>query len=124
MHEQIANVMATQWERGSEWATFHARAFSDEIRSRVHEEIAACQDEKIRLLWVGAGKRFVELALEQAGIPVLPVHADMVDSRLWDGVAKRESVRNFLRQRVIPGPGRSGRLKRIATVKSSGNGAF
>jgi benzoyl-CoA reductase subunit B len=55
IHEQIANLMATQWERGSEWAISHSRAFRDEIRPRVHEEIAACQDEKICLLWVGAG---------------------------------------------------------------------
>ena len=31
------------------------------------------------------GTRFVEIALEDAGIPVFSVHADMVDARLWDG---------------------------------------
>jgi benzoyl-CoA reductase/2-hydroxyglutaryl-CoA dehydratase subunit BcrC/BadD/HgdB len=30
MTEQISNVMATQWVRGSEWALAHARAFHDE----------------------------------------------------------------------------------------------
>jgi benzoyl-CoA reductase subunit B len=55
MHEQIANVMATQWERGSGWAVDHARAFRDEVRSRVELGIAACKNERVRLMWVGAG---------------------------------------------------------------------
>ena len=37
MHEQVANVMAAQWERGSEWAVEHARTFRDEIRNRLHQ---------------------------------------------------------------------------------------
>jgi benzoyl-CoA reductase/2-hydroxyglutaryl-CoA dehydratase subunit BcrC/BadD/HgdB len=55
MTEQISNVMATQWVRGSEWALAHARAFHDEVRHRVESGISACPGERARLMWVGAG---------------------------------------------------------------------
>jgi hypothetical protein len=47
------------------------------------------------------GTRFVELALENAGIPVFSVHADMVDARLWDGQRMRRRAAEFL-DRVGP----------------------
>ncbi|RZJ12233.1 MAG: 2-hydroxyacyl-CoA dehydratase [Rubrivivax sp.] len=53
--EQITNVMATQWHRGSEWALNHARQFRDEVKARVEAGIAACPGERKRLMWVGAG---------------------------------------------------------------------
>lgn len=53
--EQITNVMATQWHRGSEWALAHARRFRDEVRARVDAGVAACPGERKRLMWVGAG---------------------------------------------------------------------
>ena len=53
--EQIANVMATQWVRGSAWALEHARAFRDEVKARVANGIAAYPGERLRLMWVGAG---------------------------------------------------------------------
>ena len=55
MTEQITNVMATQWVRGSDWALSHARAFRDEVTQRVDAGIAACPGERVRLMWVGAG---------------------------------------------------------------------
>jgi benzoyl-CoA reductase subunit B len=55
MNEQVINVMNAQWHRGSEWAVGHARAFRDEIRSRVQRGIAAYPGEKLRLMWIGAG---------------------------------------------------------------------
>ena len=191
MHEQIANVMATQWVRGTDWAISHARAFRDEVAERVKQGVAAVPEERIRLMWVGAGlwhdvdfytafeaefgavfvwsmylafgpdgyirygledpllalasrtvsmneqlhnppwanewiadqahryridaalvltplgsrpsatgNRFIELALERSGIPVLPVYADMVDARLWNGEEMRRTVAKFLRERV------------------------
>jgi benzoyl-CoA reductase/2-hydroxyglutaryl-CoA dehydratase subunit BcrC/BadD/HgdB len=194
MHEQVANVMAAQWERGCEWAVEHARAFRDEIKHRAKQGIAACPDERLRLMWVGAGiwhdtdfysafeaefgavfvwsmylafgpdgyiryglddpllalasrtvsmneqlhnppwanewivhqarqhridaalvltplgtrpaatgNRFIERALEGAGIPALPIVADMVDPRGWDPVAMRRQVAEFLTARVLPG---------------------
>ena len=42
------------------------------------------------------GNLFIERALEKAGIAVLPIHADMVDARGWDPVAKRRTVEEFL----------------------------
>jgi len=55
MTEQIANVMPTQWERGSPWALEHARHFRDEVRQCVEQGVAACSNERFRLMWVGAG---------------------------------------------------------------------
>ena len=46
------------------------------------------------------GNRFIELALERAGIPVLPMLADMVDARSWDATGMRSKVAQFLEQRV------------------------
>jgi benzoyl-CoA reductase subunit B len=55
MQEQITNVMAAQWQRGSQWAVNHALAFRDEVCARVREGVAACPSERLRLMWVGAG---------------------------------------------------------------------
>jgi len=192
MTEQITNVMATQWVRGTEWALAHARAFHDEVKQRVEAGIAACPGERARLMWVGValwhdtdfytafeashravfvwsmylafgpdgyirygledpmaalasrtasfneylhnppwapdwivqqardhrvtgalvlrprsmkpastGRLFIERALEEAGIPVLPIEADVVDARAWDPVAARVAVRTFLDTRVV-----------------------
>ena len=35
------------------------------------------------------GRLFIERALEDAGIPVLPIEADVVDARAWDPAAAR-----------------------------------
>jgi benzoyl-CoA reductase/2-hydroxyglutaryl-CoA dehydratase subunit BcrC/BadD/HgdB len=190
MHEQVSNVMATQWLRGTDWAIAHAGAFRDEVAERVRQGIAACPNERIRLMWVGAGlwhdtdfytafearfgavfvwsmylafgpdgyiryglddpllalasrtvsmneqlhnppwanewiaeqarshridaalvlrplgtrpsatgNLFVERALKAAGIPVLPIYADMVDARGWDPTAMRQAVERFLEER-------------------------
>jgi benzoyl-CoA reductase subunit B len=187
MHEQVSNVMAAQWLRGSDWAVAHARAFRDEVRCRVDAGIAACPAERLRLMWVGAGlwhdtdfytafeeqygavfvwsmylafgpdgyiryglddplralasrtvsfneqlhnppwanewivdqakkhridaalvleplgsrpsatgNLFIERALEASGIPVLPIVADMVDARGWNGLEMRRKVGQFL----------------------------
>jgi benzoyl-CoA reductase subunit B len=191
MTEQISNVMATQWVRGSDWALEHAARFHDEVALRVQHGVAACPGERIRLMWVGAGlwhdtdfysafedshhavfvwsmylafgpdgyiryglddpiaalasrtasfneylhnppwaaewmvaqaiehridaaiilhpvsmkpaasgRRFIEAALEEAGIPVLALSADVVDARAWNAAAARDSVRRFLDQRA------------------------
>jgi benzoyl-CoA reductase subunit B len=187
MHEQMSNVMAAQWLRGGDWAINHARAFRDEVKQRVGSGVAACESERLRLMWVGAGlwhdtdfytafeeqygavfvwsmylafgpdgyiryglddplralasrtvsfneqlhnppwanewivdqakshridaalvleplgtrpsatgNLFIERALEAAGIPVLPIVADMVDARSWNGVEMRQRVAKFL----------------------------
>jgi hypothetical protein len=40
----------------------------------------------------------VEIALEEEGIPVFSVHADMVDARLWDADKMRRDASRFLDQ--------------------------
>jgi benzoyl-CoA reductase/2-hydroxyglutaryl-CoA dehydratase subunit BcrC/BadD/HgdB len=191
MTEQIANVMATQWVRGTDWALAHAERFRAELVHRVAAGIAACPGERRRLMWIGAGlwhdtdfytafeashgavfvwsmylafgpdgyirygfddpiealasrtasfneylhnppwaaewavaqarehridaalvlhpksmkpsatgRRFIERALEDAGIPALPIEADVVDSRSWDPGATRRAVAAFLEERV------------------------
>jgi benzoyl-CoA reductase subunit B len=47
------------------------------------------------------GRLFIERALEDAGIPVLPIEADVVDARAWDADAARADVRSFLDTRVL-----------------------
>jgi len=191
MNEQITNVMAAQWLRGSEWAIQHAKNFRDEVKARVDAGIAAYPGERRRLMWVGAGlwhdtdfytafeqkhgavfvwsmylafgpdgyirygledplealasrtvsmneqlhmppwanewivdqakrhridgalvltplgtrpsatgNRFIERALERAGIPVLPVFADMVDPRNWNAAKMVERVGRFIEERL------------------------
>jgi benzoyl-CoA reductase subunit B len=53
--DQIPNVMIPQWHRGSDWAVAHARQFRDEVAQRVADGVAVCADERIRLMWIGAG---------------------------------------------------------------------
>ena len=193
MHEQVSNVMAAQWLRGSDWAIAHARAFRDEVKQRVDAGVAACPSERLRLMWVGAGlwhdtdfytafeeqygavfvwsmylafgpdgyiryglddplralasrtvsfneqlhnppwanewivdqakkhridaalvleplgtrpsatgNLFIERALESSGIPVLPIVADMVDARGWNGPEMRQKWVSFLERRIVP----------------------
>ena len=46
------------------------------------------------------GRLFIESALEEAGIPVLPIEADVVDPRAWNPAAARAAVRVFLETRA------------------------
>lgn len=56
--EQIPNVMIPQWHRGSDWAIAHARRFRDEIHERVETGVSVVEDERIRMMWIGAGLWF------------------------------------------------------------------
>jgi benzoyl-CoA reductase/2-hydroxyglutaryl-CoA dehydratase subunit BcrC/BadD/HgdB len=47
------------------------------------------------------GRLFIERALEEAGVPVLPIEADVVDARAWNPEAARAAVRSFLDTRVF-----------------------
>jgi benzoyl-CoA reductase subunit B len=53
--DQMPNTMIPQWHRGSEWAVNHARRFRDAVRARVDAGIGIAPQEKIRLMWIGAG---------------------------------------------------------------------
>lgn len=53
--EQMPNTMIPQWHRGSDWAVEHARAFRDEVAERVRRGQGVCANERIRMMWIGAG---------------------------------------------------------------------
>jgi len=53
--DQMPNTMIPQWHRGSEWAVEHARAFRDEIAERVRQGQGVSNNERVRMMWIGAG---------------------------------------------------------------------
>jgi benzoyl-CoA reductase subunit B len=56
--EQLTNIMAATWNRGSQWAVDHLTAYCDELEERAAKGVSACPNEKIRLLWVNNGLWF------------------------------------------------------------------
>jgi benzoyl-CoA reductase subunit B len=53
--EQMPNTMIPQWHRGSDWAVAHARRFRDEVAARVAQGLGVTDNERLRLMWIGAG---------------------------------------------------------------------
>lgn len=53
--DQMPNTMIPQWHRGSDWAVAHARRFRDEVAQRVRDGAAVSTNERVRLMWIGAG---------------------------------------------------------------------
>lgn len=53
--DQMPNTMIPQWHRGSDWAVAHAKRFRDEVAERIASGVGASSNEKIRLMWIGAG---------------------------------------------------------------------
>ena len=53
--EQMPNTMIPQWHRGSDWAVAHAKRFRDEVMERIAAGQGASTNEKVRLMWIGAG---------------------------------------------------------------------
>ncbi len=53
--DQMPNTMIPQWHRGSDWAVAHARKFRDEVRARAGAGQGVAANERIRLMWIGAG---------------------------------------------------------------------
>ena len=53
--DQMPNTMIPQWHRGSDWAVEHARRFRDEVAARVRDGVGVAQNERLRLMWIGAG---------------------------------------------------------------------
>jgi benzoyl-CoA reductase/2-hydroxyglutaryl-CoA dehydratase subunit BcrC/BadD/HgdB len=53
--DQMPNTMIPQWHRGSDWAVAHAKRFRDEVAERVEAGIGVAANEKLRLMWIGAG---------------------------------------------------------------------
>jgi len=53
--DQMPNTMIPQWHRGSDWAVAHAKRFRDEVLERVASGAGSADNERIRLMWIGAG---------------------------------------------------------------------
>jgi hypothetical protein len=53
--DQMPNTMIPQWHRGSDWAVAHAKRFRDEVAERVEAKVGVNPNERIRLMWIGAG---------------------------------------------------------------------
>lgn len=56
--DQLTNVMAATWNRGSQWSVDHTAAYAGEIEARVANKQAICPGEKTRLLWLNTGLWF------------------------------------------------------------------
>jgi len=185
--DQLASTMNPQWHRGTQWGLDQARMFYEEVKDKVDKGEAACKNEKLRLMWIGAGlwhntafyqhfeekygavfvcsiylsiaadgyardclndplralasrhlsmgehlrqpdwlvkeaklhevngavmivsescirdigRRFTKIAFEDAGIPLLPIYADVVDAREWDDEKIKAQVSNFIEERLL-----------------------
>jgi benzoyl-CoA reductase subunit B len=53
--DQMPNTMIPQWHRGSEWAVAHSKRFRDEVVERAAAGIGVAANERVRLMWIGAG---------------------------------------------------------------------
>ena len=53
--DTINAVMQAQWQRGTQWATDHAKSLYDEIKDLADRGVAAVPNEKYRLMWIGRG---------------------------------------------------------------------
>ena len=70
-------------------------------QARAHRVDAALVLHPKSMKPAATGRKFIERALEEAGIPVLPVEADVVDARAWNPAAARARVGEFLDERVL-----------------------
>ena len=55
LNDQMTNTMIPQWHRGSDWAVAHAHRFLGEVRNRAQSGVGIAGEERIRLMWIGAG---------------------------------------------------------------------
>ncbi|RVU05886.1 2-hydroxyacyl-CoA dehydratase [Novosphingobium umbonatum] len=53
--DSMPATMVPQWHRGTVWARDAAKAFYEEVQARVDAGLAACPQERTRLMWVGRG---------------------------------------------------------------------
>jgi len=56
--DQLTNVMAATWNRGSQWSVDHTAAYANEIEARVKDRAAICPGQKSKLLWLNTGLWF------------------------------------------------------------------
>ena len=53
--DTINAVMQAQWQRGTQWATDHAKSLYEEVKALADQGFAAVPNEKYRLMWLGRG---------------------------------------------------------------------
>lgn len=53
--DSMPATMVPQWHRGTVWARDAAKAFYEEVQARADAGLAACPNERVRLMWVGRG---------------------------------------------------------------------
>lgn len=53
--DTINAVMQAQWQRGTQWATDHAKSLYEEVKALADRGFAAVPNEKYRLMWIGRG---------------------------------------------------------------------
>jgi benzoyl-CoA reductase subunit B len=53
--DQLHNVMAPTWHRGSEWSVQHLKDYQQEVEARIDSGYAICEDEGPRLIWINNG---------------------------------------------------------------------
>ena len=56
--DTVNAVMQAQWQRGTKWATEHAKSLYEEVKYRVDNNMPAVPNERIRLMWIGRGLWF------------------------------------------------------------------
>jgi benzoyl-CoA reductase subunit B len=53
--DQLHNVMAPTWHRGSQWSVDHLTQYQAEVQERIDSGYAICEDERARLIWINNG---------------------------------------------------------------------
>jgi benzoyl-CoA reductase subunit B len=56
--DQLTNIMAATWNRGTQWSIDHLTRYADELEERASRGVSPCPNEKTRLLWVNNGLWF------------------------------------------------------------------
>ncbi len=82
--------------RDPEWQLNEAKRFG--VHGAVMIVASNCIDS--------VGNIFITKVLENAGVPVLPIYADVVDAREWDDEGIKTAVSQFIEKRCLPLTGR------------------
>lgn len=53
--DSMPATMVPQWHRGTEWGRDAAKRFYEEVKARAEAGQGACENERVRLMWVGRG---------------------------------------------------------------------
>ncbi len=56
--DTVPAVMVPQWQRGTQWAVDISKSLYEEVKELVEQGKAACEGEKVRLMWIGRGLWF------------------------------------------------------------------